>query len=315
MISSTPAARAPASARPSWAARPAASTMRRTRPQPRRVAAGPRPPPRASWRPPRASSPGSSAGSDCWASQPSPTRPARSQRGGRVAPDEQWKRPGRSGKAEHPRRQDIALGGRAGGPSRPAVARDRDPLLEPRPAPLERDAERLELLRQPAGADAELEAAAARDVDRGGLLGEFDGVAQRQHEHGGAELDAPVSRRRQREGDERVEVGRLGRPGRLPVRREGIERADRRPASRCGRSPRASRSPPPRASRRERGRRRAAAAGRCWEASRRCAGSSRPRACPGQRPLRGRALRCRDTCSRGTRRSRGASPRVRARTA
>ena len=66
--------------------------------------------------------------------------------------------------------------------ARPAGAGERDPLLEPVAATLERDVERVELLLEPAGADAELQPAAARDVDRRRLLGEDDGLPQRQHE-------------------------------------------------------------------------------------------------------------------------------------
>ena len=67
---------------------------------------------------------------------------------------------------------------------------DRERLLEPVDAMVERDAERPELGLVPAGAEAEDQPAAADLVDRRGLLGEDGGVVERRAGDQRPELDA-----------------------------------------------------------------------------------------------------------------------------
>ena len=75
---------------------------------------------------------------------------------------------------------------------RPERLEQRDALLEARNALVERDAERLELLRHVAGAEADHEAPAADDVEGRELLGQDDGVVERRQHHRGRELDLRI---------------------------------------------------------------------------------------------------------------------------
>src|SRR5579859_2761332 len=72
----------------------------------------------------------------------------------------------------------------AGTVAGPQCAHGRDILVGALAATLEGNAERLELLLQPAYADAELDPAAAEIVERGDLLGQHQRVALRQDNHG-----------------------------------------------------------------------------------------------------------------------------------
>ena len=73
----------------------------------------------------------------------------------------------------------------------------------------ERHAERVELLFQPADADAELDASAREAVERRELLGEDERVALRQDQDPGREADARRRGRDVREPDERVGDGNV----------------------------------------------------------------------------------------------------------
>ena len=176
ITSSTPASASAGSRGASSAPRPADSTIRST--TSRRRAGVPRPRRAADL------SPASSAPSDCCPSQPSPIAPAR-RSAGRVPADEHRDLVRRRRQAEDVRRQRVVAAGVRARACRSSTSRsDRDPLLEARAARVERHVERVELLLEPAGADARVEPAAARDVDRGDLLRGHDRLAQRQHEDG-----------------------------------------------------------------------------------------------------------------------------------
>ncbi len=85
---------------------------------------------------------------------------------------------------------------------RPERLEQRDAFLEARNALVERDAERLELLRHVAGAEADHEAPAADDVEGRELLGQDDGVVERRQHHRGRELDLRIELPRE-PGEER----------------------------------------------------------------------------------------------------------------
>ena len=72
----------------------------------------------------------------------------------------------------------------------PQRAEGVDPLVGAAAAGLEGHADRLELARHVPHADADLEASLREHVDRRQLLGQDDGVAQRQDHDAGAERDA-----------------------------------------------------------------------------------------------------------------------------
>ena len=67
----------------------------------------------------------------------------------------------------------------------PEPAHHVDVLVGARAAPLERDAERVELLAQPADADAEVDPAARQAVERRDLLREHERVALRKDQDAG----------------------------------------------------------------------------------------------------------------------------------
>ena len=73
------------------------------------------------------------------------------------------------------------------------LAHQRDVLAGPLGAARERDAERGELLGQPADADAEDEAAAGQPVEAGDLLREDERVVLRDQADAGAETDLLVT--------------------------------------------------------------------------------------------------------------------------
>ena len=121
----------------------------------------------------------------------------------------------------------VAVVGR--GRPGPARAEQRHPLLEAGTARLERDVERVELLPQPAGADAEPEPSAAGDVDRGELLRDDDRLTERQHEHRRPEGDPLGRAGGERERDQRVEI-RASRTATSRGRRRRTGSATRSPA-------------------------------------------------------------------------------------
>ncbi len=71
----------------------------------------------------------------------------------------------------------------------PELAEQLDLLGQAGPALSERYAEGVVLDLVPADADAEPQAAAGEDVDLGGLLGDEGGLALREHEDAGDELE------------------------------------------------------------------------------------------------------------------------------
>ena len=76
------------------------------------------------------------------------------------------------------------------GPLRPGLAQDLDALVQARARMVAGMAEQRRLLGHPAGAQAELEAAAAEVVDAGRLLGQAQRIAVEKRDHRGAEPDA-----------------------------------------------------------------------------------------------------------------------------
>ena len=129
-----------------------------------------------------------------------------------------------------PHRQAARTARTATGSGAPVqqAAGERDPLLEAAAPAREGDVEGGELLLEPAGADAESQPAAARDVDRCGLLGEDDGLPQRQDENGCPDRGRIGRLRHECEGDQGVEVRRVRGPGGAPVGGKRVARLDRR---------------------------------------------------------------------------------------
>jgi hypothetical protein len=121
-------------------------------------------------------------------------------------------------------------------------------LRRARAALLERDAERVELLLQPADADAEDGAAARQHVERGDLLGDVERVALRQDQDAGGDLDrrrdgGDVGERQQRVGQRQVLRGRNASAAVVRVRRlvadrdhDVLHRPQRLDAGRLGRT-------------------------------------------------------------------------------
>ena len=86
----------------------------------------------------------------------------------------------------------------------PHLLHCRDPLFGDLPAVLEADAERLHLLGQPTGTDAEVEAAARDHVERGDLLGQRDWLVLSDQADAGAETNCGGGAGGRAEGDEGV---------------------------------------------------------------------------------------------------------------
>ena len=71
----------------------------------------------------------------------------------------------------------------------PGFADDIDSLVEPFPARIDVDPHAVEFLALVAGADAEVEAAAANDINHRGFFSNHDWIVQGQHNYGGADAD------------------------------------------------------------------------------------------------------------------------------
>src|SRR5713226_650970 len=93
----------------------------------------------------------------------------------------------------------------------PELAQDLDLLLDTAPTRPELFAERVVLDVVPADADAEAQAASAQDVDLGGLLGHERGLALRQDEDAGDELELGGDRRQESEEHHELVEGMLVR--------------------------------------------------------------------------------------------------------
>ena len=89
---------------------------------------------------------------------------------------------------------------------------------------LERHADRLELLLEPADADAELDAAAAHVVERRHLLGQHERIAQRQDDDAGHEAQPGRDGGHRRHPDQRIGQGAAWPAGQPAARRVGIDR-------------------------------------------------------------------------------------------
>ena len=227
MISSTPAAASSGRRRASSPLRPADSTIRSTTWR----EAGSRP---ASTAAARIASIGPARSSGAKRGQRLLGEPAVAHPSGaaesdaRVAADQEaeFHAPG-DGRQSTPAAARTAPTATASGAPVQQAAGDRDPLLEPPAATLEWDVEGGELLLEPARADAEAQPAAARDVDRRGLLREHDGLPQRQHEHGSPDRcatrsPAAISASAIRASKYGVSVGQVARPSSAKGYRDSI---------------------------------------------------------------------------------------------
>ena len=95
-----------------------------------------------------------------------------------------------------PRRHDgvlelVELALIAEGLALPGLAEDGEALLEARLALAVGNAEHVVGARRAAAPHAHLEAALAELVEGGRFLGDAQGIAEREHLHGGADVDAP----------------------------------------------------------------------------------------------------------------------------
>ena len=156
--------------------------------------------------------------------QPSPCRAVRRSAARRMAadPDRRMRLLQREGFAA-----DVGiaveLAVEAGGRLRPELLEDRDPFVGHRAAPLEVGAvQRLELLLQPADADAQRDPSAGQDIERGHHLRRQHRVAIGQHQHGGDE--AQPLRRAGHHAQDGEGLQRVAAAGMLAVQRVGIGR-------------------------------------------------------------------------------------------
>src|SRR4051794_6158038 len=97
-------------------------------------------------------------------------------------------------------------------------------LVGPGAAPLPRDAEGVELLAEPADADADLDPPAREAVERGQLLGQHDRVALGEDEDASRQADPARGRGDVGQPDERIGDRRRGDGRHLAVRAVGIGR-------------------------------------------------------------------------------------------
>ena len=84
------------------------------------------------------------------------------------------------------------------------------------------DVERVELLLEPADADAEVDPPAREPVERRHLLGHVDRVALGQEQHGGAQTHAAGAGGQVGQGDQGLEQAAAGRGGDAPVLGVGV---------------------------------------------------------------------------------------------
>ena len=102
-------------------------------------------------------------------------------------------------------RREAALVRRGAVP--PECTHRADGVIGSRSPLAERHADRVELLLQPARADAEQHPAPTETVERGELLGEHDRISLRQDQHAGGQVDPRRSRGEERQPHERVRDG------------------------------------------------------------------------------------------------------------
>ena len=178
----------------------------------------------------------------------------------------------------------VELAGEAGGRAGPELLEDRDPFVGHRAAPVEIGAvQRLELLLQPADADAQRDPSAGQDIQRRHHLRRQHRVAIGQHQHGGDE--AQPLRRAGHHAQDGEGLQRVAAAGMLAVQRCKDRRTCFPPGRRRG--PRSSRSAAPGARLRgpTRGCRRAWRWGRGWGGrSRSASGGLRVLARKAERP-------------------------------
>jgi hypothetical protein len=106
----------------------------------------------------------------------------------------------------------------------PQHAQRGDCLVRTRATLMEIQAERVELLLEPAAADAQDDTAARKDVDRGDLLGDIERVTLRKNQDAGGKPDTAGERGGIRERQQRVGNRDVLAAGNLAARRIWIRR-------------------------------------------------------------------------------------------
>ena len=142
-----------------------------------------------------------------------------------AADDDRHARPLHGLRIRLERRPAEVLPGERLGRLLPERAQRAHRLGRARGAVLERDAERLELLAQPADADAEDHPPVRQHVERRDLLGDVDRMALRQEQYARREAELFRHGGREGEGQKRVQERDVLRTGDLARRAVGIHRA------------------------------------------------------------------------------------------